>query len=101
MNDCLFINGVCNNSEISFNTPQKMLAKIDNIKEIFPQLDLTNKHIYKWYFYHQMCLLKNTHFTNVAWSYIANNEETKAEVIHLANVYKIDKYDETKYNEFR
>lgn len=49
----------------------------ENIRKEYNKLDYETKVIYKWYFYYQLCLLKNP-LKSTMWDYLNNfNVETK------------------------
>lgn len=60
-------------NDMLFLTPNDLYNKIDDIKQRYYELDKDYKNIYKWFFFYQLCLLKDTKDNPVKsnlWSYI-------------------------------
>lgn len=59
-------------SEIRFNDIDDYFRKKEVIKEKLQTLDVNSKQIYKWYFYHQLCMLgqKQYEFRDLMWRYV-------------------------------
>lgn len=72
---------------IRFEEVDELYKKKEEIKVKYQGLDNETKEIYKWYFYFQLCLLKNP-LKEMLWTYL--NSETdlhfKAE---MSNEYRI------------
>ena len=68
---------------IAFTSFQEAYDKKDEIKEKYAKLNLDAKEVYKWYFYHQLCLMTNKKMClkDCLWSYIVgkDNIEEKLE----------------------
>jgi len=68
---------------ITFTSFQEAYDKKDEIKEKYAKLNLDAKEVYKWYFYHQLCLMTNKKMClkDCLWSYIVgkDNIEEKLE----------------------
>lgn len=74
------------------NVLDKFMLKIDNIRfetiddlyfrrviirELYNKLEYNERQVYKWYFFYQLCLLKNP-LKKTAWEYI-NGENVEIE----------------------
>ena len=61
---------------ISFTSFQEAYDKRDFIKEQYSKLNLDAKEVYKWYFYHQLCLMTNKKMClkDCLWSYIVGKD---------------------------
>lgn len=71
-----------------FLTPNELYNKIDDIKEQYHNLDKEYKDIYKWFFFYQLCLLKDTKDNPIKsnfWNYI-NGVITK-DVLNISYFY--------------
>lgn len=61
-----------NIGEISFTSFQEAYDNKDFIKEKYKKLNVEAKEVYKWYYYHQLCLMTNKKMglKDCLWSYI-------------------------------
>ena len=70
-------------NKISFENIDDLYSKRKEIRENYSKLDFAEKQIYKWYFFYQLCILKNP-LKKIAWEYInGSNLE-----IEFSNQYK-------------
>lgn len=54
---------------IRFENIDDLYANRNEIKENYNKLDYSERQIYKWYFFYQLCILKNP-LKKSAWEYI-------------------------------
>lgn len=73
--------------EIRFNDPDEFFRKKIIIKEKYQKLDRSTKEIYKWYFYFQLCLLKNP-LKELFWTFL-NEEVDVLFYSNLNNEYRL------------
>lgn len=62
--------------QITFISFQEAYDKRDYIKEKYANLDVESKEIYKWYYYHQLCLMtsKKMGLKDYLWLYIVGKD---------------------------
>ena len=58
--------------DIRFTEVDEFYKRKDEIKEKYQELDNETKEIYKWYFYFQLCLLKNP-LKEMLWTFLNMN----------------------------
>lgn len=58
--------------DIRFTEVDEFYKRKDEIKEKYQELDDETKEIYKWYFYFQLCLLKNP-LKEMFWTFLNMN----------------------------
>ena len=68
---------------ITFENIDDLYSKRDKIRKNYANLELNEKRIYKWYFFYQLCLLKNP-LKKIAWEYIIGADRD----IEFCNCYK-------------
>ena len=73
---------------IEFTEVDEFYEKKDYIKQKYQELDMEAKEIYKWYFYFQLCLLKNP-LKELLWTYINNQEENMYLSSDLSREYRL------------
>lgn len=61
------------------------------IKEKYKKLDYNSKEMYKWYFFYQLCLLKNP-LKSMFWSYL-NNKHDKCDKMNEEYIKFCEKRD--------
>lgn len=54
---------------ITFENIDDLYSKRDKIRNSYANLEFNEKQIYKWYFFYQLCLLKNP-LKKIAWEYV-------------------------------
>lgn len=55
--------------DIRFENIDELFVKKAYIREKFSKLNLDMKELYKWYFFYQLCILKNP-LKSVMWDYL-------------------------------
>lgn len=60
--------------EIRFTEVDDLYRRKEFIKIKYQELDRKTKEIYKWYFYFQLCLLKNP-LKELLWTYLNEEED--------------------------
>lgn len=62
--------------EISFASFQEIYDMRDKARKIYASFDSETKEIYKWYYYHQLCLMTNKKMClkDCLWLYIVGKE---------------------------
>lgn len=73
-----------------FTTTDEVFTRRKEIREIVQSFDLDTLEVYKWYFFFQLCLLKNP-LKELLWTYIAKQNLTSKEEIDLCNEYRLYK----------
>lgn len=71
--------------DIRFVDPKDFFNRKNQIKEKYQELSKEKKEIYKWYFYFQLCLLKNP-LKELFWSFL-NQECDMFFMSNLVNEY--------------
>ena len=74
-------------SDIRFTSVEELYKRRDEIRELYLWLDLSTKQIYKWYFYYQLCLVKNS-FKEALWEYLNGNDSLELQS-RLAYEWKV------------
>lgn len=59
--------------DMRFETVDELFIKKNKIRSKFETLDIDSKEIYKWYFFFQLCLLKNP-LKALMWDYICGRD---------------------------
>lgn len=76
-------------SDIQFVSIDDFMDKKDYIKERFNELDLSTKQIYKYYFFYQLCLIKDGILKECCWSYLHDQKVYyKNQEVNLEERYK-------------
>lgn len=72
--------------QISFISIDEIYERKDLARKMYAEFDLDTKEVYKWYYFHQLCLFNNKEGTIklVMWDYICGKNVEK----QLENVYK-------------
>lgn len=47
-----------NISDATFQSFEQIYQKKEEVREMYKKFDYDTKNIYKWYYYHQLCLMK-------------------------------------------
>lgn len=73
--------------DIRFTEVDEFYKRKDEIKEKYQELDNETKEIYKWYFYFQMCLLKNP-LKEMLWTFLNMNCDIYF-IAEMSNEYRL------------
>lgn len=62
--------------KISFVSFEEAYTNKDKLKKVYATFDSDTKEVYKWYFYHQLCLMtsKKMGLKDYLWLYIVGKE---------------------------
>lgn len=75
--------------DIRFVGIDDFMDKKDYIKNKFNDFELNTRELYKWYFFYELCLLKDNILKECAWDYLHGKETYyKNEHITLEERYK-------------
>lgn len=69
-----------------FRDVDELYSKKMEIREKYAQLDYSTKEIYKWFFYYQLCLLRNP-LKRLLWDFINGSKDLSMQ-LELPNEYK-------------
>ena len=61
---------------LTFKNVDDLFARKMEIREKYAELDYPTKQIYKWFFYYQLCLLRNP-LKRLLWDFINGSEDLK------------------------
>ena len=73
--------------DIRFTEVDEFYKCKDEIKEKYQELDNETKEIYKWYFYFQLCLLKNP-LKEMLWTFLNMNCDIYF-IAEMSNEYRL------------
>ena len=73
--------------DIRFTEVDEFYKRKDEIKEKYQELDNETKEIYKWYFYFQLCLLKNP-LKEMLWTFLNMNCDIYF-IAEMSNQYRL------------
>ena len=73
--------------DIRFTEVDEFYKRKDEINEIYQELDNETKEIYKWYFYFQLCLLKNP-LKEMLWTFLNMNCDIYF-IAEMSNEYRL------------
>ena len=73
--------------DIRFTEVDEFYKRKDEIKEKYQELDNETKEIYKWYFYFQLCLLKNP-VKEMLWTFLDMNCDIYI-IAEMSNEYRL------------
>ena len=73
--------------DIRFTEVDEFYMRKDEIKEKYQELDNETKEIYKWYFYFQLCLLKNP-LKEMLWTFLNMNCDIYF-IAEMSNEYRL------------
>lgn len=73
-----------------FTTTDEIFTRRKEIREIVQNFDLDTLEVYKWYFFFQLCLLKNP-LKELLWTYIAKQNISLSEESDLCKEYRLYK----------
>ena len=73
--------------DIRFTEVDEFYKRKDEIKEKYQELDNETKEIYKWYFYFQLCLLKNP-LKEMWWTFLNMNCDIYF-IAEMSNEYRL------------
>ena len=73
--------------DIRFTEVDEFYKRKDEIKERYQELDNETKEIYKWYFYFQLCLLKNP-LKEMLWTFLNMNCDIYF-IAEMSNEYRL------------
>lgn len=59
--------------EVRFTTTDEIYSRKDEIREIVQTFDYDTLEVYKWYFFFQLCLLKNP-LKELLWNYLVGEK---------------------------
>ena len=62
-----------------FKDVDDLYARKMQIREKFATLDYPTKQIYKWFFYYELCMLKNP-LKRLLWDFICGSKELKMQL---------------------
>lgn len=65
--------------KIMFKDVDDLYVKKAHIREEYALLDYSTKQIYKWFFYYQLCLLRNP-LKRLLWDYINGSNDISLEL---------------------
>jgi hypothetical protein len=68
---------------ITFENIDDLYSRRNKIRNDYADLNFNEKQIYKWYFFYQLCLLKNP-LKKIAWEYVNGADKD----IEFCNCYK-------------
>ena len=71
---------------LMFKDVDDLFSKKVEIREKFANLDYPTKQIYKWFFYYQLCLLRNP-LKRLLWEFISGSNELLIQ-LELTQEYK-------------
>lgn len=71
---------------LMFRDVDDLYSKKMQIREKYQLLDYSTKQIYKWYFYYQLCLLKNP-LKRLLWDFINASNDLSIQ-LELSTEYK-------------
>ena len=77
--------------KISFITIDEIYERKELAREMYGNFDFDTKEVYKWYFFHQLCLFNNKEnsIKNIMWDYICGkNVKTKLEKTYKSLLIK-------------
>ena len=74
-----------------FTTVDELYARKEEIRKVVQEYDYDTLEIYKWYFFFQLCLLKNP-LKELLWNYLAKETLSAEEETNLSTEYR--KYKE-------
>lgn len=69
--------------QISFESFEEIYNMRDKAREFYKNFDDETKEIYKWYYYHQLCIMKCSKkepLKDYLWSYIVEKDNIKAKL---------------------
>lgn len=75
---------------IRFENVDELFVKKASIREKYRNLDYNIKEIYKWYFFYQLCLVKNP-LKELLWDYL--NGKDVSEKVNFAYIDFCNKRD--------
>lgn len=92
--------------EISFTSFQEIYDMKSKAKKIYASFDSETKEIYKWYYYHQLCLMTNKKMClkDCLWLYIVGKDnilkklEEEYDKFNLKVTKMKNKYDKNPLN---
>ena len=64
---------------LMFKDVDDLYARKMEIREKYEQLDYPTKQIYKWFFYYQLCFLRNP-LKRLLWDFICGSKELKMQL---------------------
>lgn len=64
---------------ISFVSIDEIYSMRKKAREVYATFNEDTREVYKWYFYHQLCLLqsKNTNLKDLMWLYVCGQNVSK------------------------
>lgn len=71
---------------LMFKDVDDLYARKMEIREKYASLDYPTKQIYKWFFYYQLCLLRNP-LKRLLWDFINGSKELSTQ-LELPNEYR-------------
>ena len=69
--------------QVSFVSFEEIYNMRDKAKEFYKNFDSETKEIYKWYYYHQLCIMKSCKkepLKDYLWSYIVGKDNIKTKL---------------------
>lgn len=70
-----------------FITTDEVYANREEIRKVVQLYDLDTLEVYKWYFFFQLCLLKNP-LKSMLWDYLVKEHITLDDELNLAKEYR-------------
>lgn len=71
---------------LMFRDVDDLYARKMQIREKYATLDYSTKQIYKWFFYYQLCMLRNP-LKRLLWDFVCGSKELKMQM-NLPKEYK-------------
>lgn len=70
-----------------FTTTDEIYAKREEIRKVVQMYDWDTLEVYKWYFFFQLCLLKNP-LKSMLWDYLVKDNITLDDEVNLTKEYR-------------
>lgn len=70
-----------------FTTTDEIYAKREEIRKVVQMYDLDTLEVYKWYFFFQLCLLKNP-LKSMLWDYLVRENVGLDDEVNLTKEYR-------------
>lgn len=83
--------------KITFLTIDEVYNNKERFRDAVLMLDSETKEVYKWYFYHQLCLLssKQAILKDLMWEYLNGNNV----ILDLSHEYRLYTQKKQKYSD--
>lgn len=70
-----------------FTTTDEIYAKREEIRKVVQMYDWDTLEVYKWYFFFQLCLLKNP-LKSMLWDYLVKENITLDDEVNITKEYR-------------